>query len=76
MQIRYTNHARQRMRERKVSEQQVETTILFAEELLAGEQGEWIAVRVFEARRIQIVYGELDEEIVLVYTVINNRLSL
>ncbi|MCE7983555.1 MAG: DUF4258 domain-containing protein [Caldilinea sp. CFX5] len=73
MQIRYNTHARQRMRERKVSETMVEETLDSPDELSVGEQDEWIAVRHYGNRRLQIVYGEIDEETVLIYTVISIR---
>ena len=73
MQIRYSNHARQRMQERKVSEAQVMEVLKLPDELTIGEQREWIAARTYGSRRIQVVYGEIDEETVLVYTVISVR---
>lgn len=40
MQIRYSHHARQRMRERRVSEAQVEYILAQPDELTIGEQDE------------------------------------
>lgn len=76
MQIRYSHHARQRMRERRVSEAQVEHILAQPDELNTGEQDEWIAICTMGDRRIQVVYGDLaqaDEETVLIYTVISVR---
>lgn len=73
MQIRYTHHARQRMQERRVTETQVERCLHQPDELMTGDQEEWIAISIIGNRRIQVVYGELNEETVLVYTVISVR---
>ena len=78
MHIRYTHHARQRMQDRKVSEALVEEVIDQPDELTIGEQDEWIAIRTYGSRRIQVVYGDIDtmidENTVLIYTVISVRL--
>ncbi|MEZ4733273.1 MAG: DUF4258 domain-containing protein [Caldilineaceae bacterium] len=76
MQIRYSHHARQRMRERRVSEAQVEYILAQPDELTIGEQDEWTAICTIGDRRIQVVYGDLEqeaEETVLIYTVISVR---
>ena len=73
MQIRYSHHARQRMSERRVTEAQVEHCLDQPDELMTGDQDEWIAVCLIGDRRIQVVYGELNEETVLIYTVISVR---
>lgn len=73
MQIRYSHHARQRMQERRVSEAQVAHILAQPDELMTGDQDEWIAVCTMGDRRIQVVYGELDEGTVLIYTVISVR---
>lgn len=77
MQIRYSHHARQRMQERKVSEAQVEEVLNQPDELTIGDQDEWVAIRTYGNRRIQVVYGDIDnplDDAVLVYTVISVRL--
>ena len=74
MHIRYTHHARQRMIERKISEAQVEQVVDQPDELTMGEQDEWIAVRAYGNRRIQVVYGDVDDNAVLIYTVISVRI--
>lgn len=61
--IRYTKHARQRMQERKVSEEEVETTVLAPDSWHYGEDGEIIAVRKIGRRRIEVAYLSLPEEI-------------
>lgn len=74
MHIRYTHHARQRMQERKVSEALVEEVVDQPDELTIGEQDEWIAVRTYGNRRIEVVYEEVDDNTVLIFTVISIRL--
>lgn len=61
--FRYTKHARQRMKERRVSEEQVEATVLDPENWRYGEDGEIIATRRIGKRRIEVVYLSLPEEI-------------
>lgn len=75
MQIRYTHHARQRMQERKISEAQVEDILEQPDELTVGEQDEWIASRDYGNRRIKVVYNDIEENIILIYTVISMRLA-
>ena len=62
------------MLERKVSETQVELALEQPDELTMGEQDEWIAIRTYGNRRIQVVYGDLDDSAVLIYTVISVRI--
>lgn len=61
------------MRERKINETMVREALESPDELSIGEQDEWIAVRNYGSRRIEVVYGEIDEETALVYTVISVR---
>ena len=74
MHIRYTHHARQRMQDRKVSEALVEEVIDQPDELTIGEQDEWIAIRTYGNRRIEVVYEEVDDNTALIFTVISVRL--
>ena len=74
MHIRYTHHARQRMQDRKVSEALVEEVIDQPDELTIGEQDEWIAIRTYGNRRIEVVYEEVDDNTALIFTVISIRL--
>lgn len=70
------------MQERKVSEAQVEEVVDQPDELEIGDQDEWVAIRTYGDRRIEVVYGDIDDprdaavdnDTVLVYTVISVRL--
>jgi hypothetical protein len=69
MRIIYTRHAKQRMSQRRVSEDQVAETLASPDKLIPGESGEEIAVKRFGAREVRIVYRETDEGSILIYTV-------
>jgi hypothetical protein len=73
MNIRYTRHARQRMAERKVSEDQVSETVESPDNVAVGDEGEMIALRDFGTHILRVVYSELEAETLLVYTVIRLR---
>jgi hypothetical protein len=74
MRIIYTHHARQRMIQRKVSEDQVAETLSSPDELIPGESGEEIVVKRFGAREVRIVYRETDVASILIYTVMKPRI--
>jgi hypothetical protein len=73
MQIRYTRHARKRMIERHVSEHEVSETIESPDDIISGTEGETIALRRFARHVVRVIFQELDEDAVLVYTVIKVR---
>jgi len=61
--ILYTKHARQRMKERKVSKEQVEATVLNPDRWHYGEDGEIIARRKIDKRTVEVAYLSLPEAI-------------
>jgi hypothetical protein len=69
MRIIYTRHARQRMIQRKVSEDQIADALSSPDALIASESGEEIAVKRFGTREVRVVYRETDAETILIYTV-------
>ena len=73
MRITYTNHARQRMIQRKVSAEQVTETLESPDEVIPGETGEEIAVKRFGTREVRVVYQEMDVGNFVVYTVMKPR---
>jgi hypothetical protein len=75
MRIIYTRHARQRMRQRKVSEEQVEETLAEPDEIEAGDNGGNMAIRRYGGREVRVVYSELEEDTYLIYTVIKPRIQ-
>lgn len=74
MRIVYTRHARQRMKQRKVTESQVEETLTMPDEIEPGDNGGDIAIRRYGAREVRIVYDEPEEGTYVVYTVIKPRI--
>lgn len=75
MQIRYTRHARQRMLERKVTEQQVAATVESPDEMTTGSEGETIALLHATTHDFRVIYRELAEDVFLVLTVMRTRRS-
>lgn len=74
MKIRYTRHARQRMAQRNIRDEQVIETLESPDEILQGDRLEMIAVRAYGVREIRIVYEEADEDTIIIYTVIQSRI--
>lgn len=74
MKIRYTRHARQRMAQRNIRDEQVSETLESPDEILQGDRLEMIAVRAYGVREIRIVYEEADEDTIIIYTVIQSRI--
>ncbi len=74
MQFRYTHHARQRMKQRRVTEQQVEETLLFPDRIEPGENGGDIAVRRYVGREVHVVFSEPEEDVFIIYTVMKPRI--
>jgi hypothetical protein len=61
------------MTQRKVTPEQVEEVLAWPDDTLIGEQDEEIAIKQFGVREIRVVYGNIDD-VVIVYTVISKRL--
>lgn len=55
MKIIYTRHARQRMKQRKVTETQVEETLSNPDEIEAGDNGGDMAIRRYGGRELRVV---------------------
>jgi len=75
MRIIYTRHARQRMRQRKVTELQVEETLTKPDEIETGDNGGDIAIRRYGEREVRVVYGEPEQDTYVIYTVIKPRIQ-
>lgn len=75
MQIIYTHHARQRMKQRKVTEQQVEETLADPDEIIPGDNGGDMAIRRYHEREVRVVYSEQSDDVFVVYTVIKPRVQ-
>jgi hypothetical protein len=73
MRIIYTRHARQRMKQRKVTEAQVEETLSEPDEIESGDNGGDMAIRRYGGREVRVVYGEPEEDTYVVYTVIKPK---
>jgi len=61
MQIQFTEHARQRMKERKVQAEEVYIVLAEPDGLRYGEDGEIIAAKILGRRTVEIVYIEMDD---------------
>lgn len=75
MRIIYTRHARQRMKQRNVTEKEVEDTLAHPDEIEPGDNGGEIAIRRYGIREVRVVYGKPEEDTYLVYTVIKPRIQ-
>ncbi len=73
MQITYTDHARRRMAQRRISEVEVTETLEAPDEILPGDEHEEIAVKQFGAREVRVVYEEVGGEAVVVITVMQEK---
>lgn len=73
MQIIFTRHARQRMKQRRVTEKQVEETLTDPDKIEPGDNGGDIAIRRYGGRDVRVVYSEPSEDKYVVYTVIKPR---
>ena len=73
MEIRYTHHARQRMSQRNISEDEVAGTIESPDEILIGDEGEEIAIHLYGGVEIRVVYFVEDDGNLVVITVIKSR---
>jgi hypothetical protein len=69
MKITYLPHAKRRMRERKISEDEVRMVLEDPDTVYQGNLGRTVAERTFEGRRLatKVVYNhELEDEFVVV----------
>jgi hypothetical protein len=73
MRIIYTHHAQQRMKQRKVTHEQVELTLAEPDEIQPGDNGGDIVVKNFGDREVQVVYEAIDADTYLIFTVMKPR---
>ena len=66
MQIIFTRHALQRIRQRKVSEEQITETIELPDEILPGDGDEEIAVKSYDDRVVRVVYRQIEPDTYLI----------
>lgn len=73
MNILYTRHAQQRMRQRKVREEEVVETLENPDEIIPGDNGGDMAIKRYGNREVRVVYTEPEEGTFLIYTVMKPR---
>ncbi len=73
MQITYTDHARRRMAQRRISEVEVAETLEAPDDILQGDEQEEIAVKRFGTREVRVVDEETGSEVVIVITVMQDK---
>jgi hypothetical protein len=73
MQLIFTHHALQRMKQRRVSEEQIVETIELPDEIYPGDGEEETAVRSYGSREVRVVYHEIEPATYLILTVIKPR---
>jgi len=69
--IRYTRHARVRMKERQVSQEQVEAVVLSPDNWRYGDDDEIIAAKKLGKRRVKVVYLSLPKEIKVITVMVD-----
>jgi hypothetical protein len=62
------------MKQRKVTEQQVEETLTVPDRLESGDNGGDIAIREYDGREVHVIFKEKEEDVYLVFTVIKPRI--
>ena len=73
MKIIYTHHAHQRMTQRKIDPAQVIETLEAPDNVIPGDQHEQIAIKNYGNREVRVVFEDVDDETVIVYTVMKPR---
>lgn len=73
MQIVYTQHARQRMAQRQIAPEQVLETLETPDNVTPGDRHEQIAIKNYGNREVQVVFEELGDDTVVIYTVMKPR---
>jgi hypothetical protein len=75
MQVRFTRHARQRMQQRRITEDEVIDVLETPDEILDGDMGEAIAVQWLLDDELRVVYQERADDSYLVITIFRGKLS-
>jgi hypothetical protein len=73
MEIRFTHHARERMKLRKIADDMVQETVLHPEEVSIGYHNRKLAYRTFERGVLKVVYSETPSAIVIISTIWEKR---
>ncbi len=73
MKIIYTHHAQQRMAERKIDPAQVTETLESPDNVIPGDQREQIAIKIYGNREVRVVFENIDDETIVIYTVMKPR---
>lgn len=73
MKIVYTHHAQQRVAQRKIDPAQVTETLESPDNVIPGDQHEQIAIKNYGNREVRVVFENIDDDTVLVYTVLKPR---
>ena len=74
MNIRITRHAKQRMLQRRIHEDEVSDTLEAPDDILPGDGGEAIAIRRYPFHEVRVVYEENDTNEVVVFTVMRTKI--
>jgi len=66
MEIAYTEHAKQRMLQRKISRKMVEETLANPTAIVAGKENRKIALKEYDSGVVEIVFTEENSAIVVI----------
>ena len=75
MDIVYTRHAEQRMRQRKVRHEEVVETLEEPDEIQPGDNGGDMAIKRFGTREVRVVYMKTAPDTDLIYTEMKPRIQ-
>lgn len=73
MNVTFTRHARQRMAQRRVTEEQVVETLETPDEVVPGDHEEETVVRRYGAREVRAVYLTVGAESYVILTVMKPK---
>jgi hypothetical protein len=73
VQVVYTHHARQRMIQRQIEPEQVVETLETPDSVIPGDRHEQTAIKNYGNREVRVVFEEIGEDTVVVYTVMKPR---
>ncbi len=73
MGMRYTYHARERMKLRKISPDMVRDTVLHPEKVTQGYRNRKLAYRSYREGVLKVVYSEKPDAIVIISTIWEKR---
>ena len=73
MELHFSHHALQRMKQRHVDKENILLTLESPDDVWSGENGEEISVRDFGTYVVRVVYQKREPEVYVIITVIRSK---